>query len=145
MKLCVFRLCCVWNCEPACDLLTFFHPDTDKNRMHDVGCSSLGTSSDRHAADAGSIPRWGKGFFSQSQLSCRLSYRVRTHPCAIARINICAHVIDPVVHIRVRWIIETLKHWTCTVVWVVRPCRSWLSPGKAIWISHGRNPIPTIG
>ena len=28
------------------------------------GCSSVGRASDRHAADAGSIPRCGKGFFS---------------------------------------------------------------------------------
>ena len=27
------------------------------------GCSSVGRTSDRHAADAGSIPRCGKGFF----------------------------------------------------------------------------------
>ena len=35
------------------------------------GCSSAGRASDRHAAEAGSIPRiprCGKGFFSQSQL-----------------------------------------------------------------------------
>ena len=34
-----------------------------------VGCSLLGGASDRHAADVGSIPRCGKEFFSQSQLS----------------------------------------------------------------------------
>ena len=33
------------------------------------GCSSVGGASDRHVADTGSIPRCGKGFFSQSQLS----------------------------------------------------------------------------
>ena len=33
------------------------------------GCSSVGRASDRHVADAGSNPRCGKGFFSQSQLS----------------------------------------------------------------------------
>ena len=33
------------------------------------GCSSAGTASDRHTAEAGSIPRCGKGFFSQGQLS----------------------------------------------------------------------------
>ena len=33
------------------------------------GCSSVGTASDRHVADVGSIPRCGKGLFSQSQLS----------------------------------------------------------------------------
>ena len=36
---------------------------------------------------------------------------------------------------------ETLKHPACTLGWVARLCRSWLSPGKATRISHGRNPI----
>ena len=44
---------------------------------------------------------------------------VRTPPCAIACNNICAHLKDPVVHVRVRWIVETLKHPACTVGWVV--------------------------
>ena len=61
-----------------------------------------------------------------------------------SRVNICAHVKDPVVHVRVRWIMETLKHPACTVGWVTRLCRSWLSPGKATRISHGRNPTGTI-
>ena len=68
-----------------------------------------------------------------------------THtPCRIACIYICAHVTDPKVHIRVRWIMETLKHPACTVGWVARLCRSWLSPGKATRISHGRNPNGTM-
>ena len=56
---------------------------------------------------------------------------VRTPPCAIACINICVHVKDPVVHVRVQWIMETLKHPARTVGWVVQLCRSWLSLGKA--------------
>ena len=45
--------------------------------------------------------------------------RVSVHPlCAIACINICAHVQDPVVHVRVQWMMETLKHPACTVDWV---------------------------
>ena len=108
------------------------------------GCSSLGRASDRHATDAGSIPRCGKGFFSQSQLSVQTLTCVRVPPCAIACIYISAHVKDLVVHVRVRWIMETLKHPACTVGWVARLCRSWLSPGKAPQISHGRNPIGTI-
>ena len=39
------------------------------------GCSSVSRASDRHAADAGSIPRCGKGFFSQSQLSAQTLLR----------------------------------------------------------------------
>ena len=97
------------------------------------GCSSVDRASDRHAAEAGSIPRCDKGFpppplptFSAD------SFTASVQPsCAIARINICAHVKDPVGHVRVRWIMETLKHPACTLGWVARLCRSWLSPGKA--------------
>ena len=73
--------------------------------------------------------------------NCRLSYGV---PCAIACIYICAHVKDPVVHVRVRWIMGTLKYPACTLGWVARLCCSSLSPGKATQISHGRSPIGTI-
>ena len=38
------------------------------------GCSSVGRASNRHTADTGSIPRCGKGFFSQSQLSVLVSW-----------------------------------------------------------------------
>ena len=62
---------------------------------------------DRHAADAGSIPRCGKGFLSRVNFQCRLSFGVRTPPYVIACINICAHVKDSVVHVRVRWIMAT--------------------------------------
>ena len=83
--------------------------------------AQLVRASDRHAADAGSIHRWGKGFFSQSQLSVQTLLRVSVHhPCGIAYINICVHVKDPVVHVRARWIMETLKHPECTVGWVAR-------------------------
>ena len=64
--------------------------------------------------------------------------------CATACINICAHVKDSAVHVRVRWIMETLKHPACTLGWVVWLCCSCLSPGKATQISHGRNPKGTI-
>ena len=83
-------------------------------------------------------------FYPTVNLQCRLFYGVRTPPCAIACIYICAHVKDPVVYVRDRWIVETLKHPACTVGWVARLCCSWLSPGKATRISHGRNPIGTI-
>ena len=60
----------------------------------------------------------------------RLSYGVRTPPCAMACINIYAHVEDPVVHVRVRWTMETLQHSACTVAWVARLCCRWLFRGK---------------
>ena len=49
---------------------------------------------------------------------CRLSYSVRKSPCAIAYVNTCAHIKDPVFQVRVRRIMETLKHSACTVGWV---------------------------
>ena len=67
------------------------------------------------------ITRCSKGFFfPRGNFQCRLSHDVCTPMCATACINICAHVKDPVVHVRVRWIMETLKHPACTVHWVVR-------------------------
>ena len=42
---------------------------------------------------------------------------MHTPPCAIACINICK---DPVVHVGVWWIMETLTHPACTLGWVVR-------------------------
>ena len=54
-----------------------------------------------------------RNFSSRVNFQCRLAYGVRTPPCAIACIFICAHVKDPVVHVRLRWIMETLKHPAC--------------------------------
>ena len=82
------------------------------------------------------FPGAARDFSPRVNFYCRLSYGVRTPPCAIACINICVHVKDPVVHVRVRWSMETLKHQECTVGLVARFCRSWLSPGKATRISH---------
>ena len=48
-------------------------------------------------------------FLPESTFSEDFLTYVRTPPCAIACINICAHVKDPVVHGRVRWIVKTLK------------------------------------
>ena len=85
-----------------------------------------------------------RDFSPRVNFRCRLSYGVRTTQCAIACSNVCAHGKDPVVHVRVRWIMETLKCLECTVGWVARLCRSWLSPGAATRISHGRNPFGVI-
>ena len=108
------------------------------------GCRSFGRASDRHA-DAGYITWCYKGLFSQSQLSVQDSLTVS----ALARVRShvftsVAHVKDPVVHVGVRWIMETLKHPACTIGLIARLCRSWLSLGKAIRISYGRNPNGTI-
>ena len=78
-------------------------------------------------------------FSPRVNFQCRLSYCVRAPQSVIACTDICAHVKDPVVNVRVRWIRETLKHPVCTVGWVALLCRSWLSPGKATRFSYGRN------
>ena len=116
----------------------------DKRRKAGEVAQSV-RASDRHAADAGSNLRCGKGFFFLPvNFQCRLSYVCPHTPCAIVCINICAHVKDPVVHVRVRWNMETLKHPARTVGWVARLCRSWLSPKKTTWFSHWRNPVGTL-
>ena len=79
-----------------------------------------------------------RDFSPRVSFQCRLSYGVPASPRAIACINICAHVKDPVVHVKLRWIRETLKYRACTIGWVARFCHSWFSSGKATGISHGR-------
>ena len=109
------------------------------------GGSSVGRASDRHAADTGfDYPAQQEIFLPGSSFRADSLTCVRTPPCAIACINVCAHVEDPLVHVRVRWIMETLKHSAFTLGRVARLCRSWLSQGKATRIVHGRNPIRTI-
>ena len=54
-------------------------------------CSSVSRASDHHAADAGSIPRCGKGFFSQSQLSVQTLLRCPYTPeCNRVHEYLCA-------------------------------------------------------
>ena len=93
------------------------------------GCSSVGRASDQCAVDRGSLPRWGKGFCSRSQLSVQtLTMSVQYTPVCFC---ICARVKDPTVHVRVWWIMEPLKHPACTIGCVAQFCCSLLSPGKA--------------
>ena len=66
------------------------------------------------------FPDAGSDFSPRVNVQCRLSYGVCAPPCATACINICVHIKDPVVHVRVRWIMETLKHPACTVGWVAQ-------------------------
>ena len=88
------------------------------------------------------FPGAARDFSPRVNFQCRLSYGVRTSPRAIACICICAHVKDPVVHVRVRWNIETLK--TPSMHRRLGTATRWLSPGKATRISQGRNPIGVI-
>ena len=60
-----------------------------------AGNSSVGRASDwkaRRSTDAGSSPRWGQRFFSQSQLPVQTLTVPVQPPCAIACINICTLV-----------------------------------------------------
>ena len=61
------------------------------------------------------FPGAARDFLPRVNFQCRLSYGVRTPPCAIACINICAHVHDPVVHVRVRWIVATNTYQARTI------------------------------
>ena len=100
--------------------------------------------SHQHAANASSIPRCSKGFFSRSQLLVQtLVIQCPYTPCAITCINICVHIKDHVLHVRVWWIMETLKHPACTVGWVVR-LPQLAFPGTATQISHGKNPNEAV-
>ena len=71
-----------------------------------------------------------RDFSPRVNFQCRLSYVYLYTWCAITRINICVHIKDPVVNVRVWWIMETLKYPACTLGWV-----PWLSqlafPGES--------------
>ena len=54
----------------------------------------------RLAADAGSIPRCGKRFLSQSTFSAHSIMCAQTPTCSIACINICAHVKGHEIHVK---------------------------------------------
>ena len=90
------------------------------------------------------FPGAARDFSPRVNFQCRVHYGVRTPPFVIVCIYSCAHVKDPVVHVRVRWIMENLKYPACTVSGVARLCRSWLSSVKVTRISYGRNTSETI-
>ena len=64
------------------------------------------------------FPGAAKDFSPRVNFQCRLSYGVHTPLCAVACINISAHIKDCKVYVRLWWIMETLKHPACTVGWV---------------------------
>ena len=82
------------------------------------------------------FPSVARDLFSRVNFQCRLSYSVHTPFCAVACFDICAHVKDPVVHVRFLGIMETLKHPVCTLDWVAQLCRSWLPLWEATKIFH---------
>ena len=109
------------------------------------GCSSVGQSvrlacrCDRFD----SLLQQGT-FLSESTLSAD-TRTVSVHPCVQQHaFNIFAHVKDPVVHVTVQWIVETLKHGACTVGWVATLWQLTFPRGKLTQISHRRNPNRTV-
>ena len=64
------------------------------------------------------FPGVARDFSPRVNFQCRLSYSVLTPLCVITWFYICVHVKDPVVHVRIPWIMETLKHQACTIRWV---------------------------
>ena len=122
--------CCVFFCKLT---LTYVGGDVAQLIVH---WTSLPPAQVR-------FPCAARDFSLRVKFQCRLTYRVHTLLCAVACIYLCAHARDPVVHVRVRWVIETLKHPACTlglVVWLLQ----LVFPGEGNLNSHGRNPIGTI-
>ena len=97
------------------------------------GCSSVGSASNRHAANVGrfdspvrqriSLP---ESTFSADSPMMSVHPRIQLHI-----LTSVAHVKDPVVNVRVRWIMETLKHPACTIDWTLQLCHNWFSLRKA--------------
>ena len=54
----------------------------------------------------------GKGIFLPASIfsAASLTVSLYTPMCNRMHFNICVHVNDPLVHVRVSWIMETLKH-----------------------------------
>ena len=104
------------------------------------GCSSVGRVSDRHTADTSSIPSVRQGIFLPESAFGEGSLKVSVQSHATARINICAHVTDPVVHVD-----HGSTQTPSTRGRLGSATLSQLAfPGKATRISHGENPIGTI-
>ena len=74
------------------------------------------------------FPDMAKDFSCRVNFQSKVSHGVHIQSCAIACTDICVHVEDSLVPVRVQWIMETPEHPACTVV---RLCYSWLSPGTA--------------
>ena len=125
-------------CQPRLIVCQSHHFTTVLWRSCNWGCSLVGTASGWHAADAGLIPRGGKGFFLPESAFSADSLTVFVNP------HVQSHAFISVVNVRIWCIMETLKHPACTIGWVAQLCCSWLSPEMATRISHGRNPIGTI-
>ena len=82
-------------------------------------------------------------FFPESAFSAD-PYGAGTPQWAIPCINsCCTYIKDPVVRVRVQWIMETLKHPLCTVGWVMQ-LSQLAFPWEETQIFHGRHPSGII-
>ena len=61
------------------------------------------------------FPATARDFLPNGKFQCIFSFGVGTPLCAIACMNICAHDKDPVVHVRVRWIMPTQTYPARTI------------------------------
>ncbi|KAK7110278.1 hypothetical protein V1264_014178 [Littorina saxatilis] len=80
------------------------------------GCSSVGSALDLYPVGRCQrefVPTFGERFISPSQLCVQTLLGVRTPPCVHASTRPSAHEKDPVIHVRVRWVIETRKYPAC--------------------------------
>ena len=111
-------------CRYFADLPAVLTKDVDEvERVNDVSgvqgedVAQLVRASHHHAADTGSVLRYSKGFFSQSQFSMQTLLCVSIHPCVQlhALTSVCTLKILYVVHVSVWWIVKTLKHPACTI------------------------------
>ena len=68
-----------------------------------MGCSSVGRASDCQAADAGLIPRCGKGFSSWSQLSVKALFRCPYNP------SMRSHALTSVRALKILWSMSQLS------------------------------------
>ena len=78
---------CMYVCMYVCLYCTCGSANLCLQLRMGWGSSSVGRVSDRHAADAGLIPRCGKGFFSKPQISEQTLLRCPYTPCGI----VCMH------------------------------------------------------
>ena len=89
------------------------------------------------------FPGVARDFLPESTFSAD-SCMVSIHPRAQSHAFASVRTSKIPQSMSVWWIMETQKHPACTLGWVAQLYCSWLSPGKATWISHERNSIGTI-
>ena len=90
------------------------------------------------------FPGAARDFSPGVNFRCRFSYGLRTSPCAIACIYICAHVKDPIVHVRVSVGYGNTKSPSMHRRLGSATLSQLASQGEKTRISNWENPIWTI-